>query len=93
MLYIFILTHFNCYYHIYHMENSVKGVNAAGYAIRGGQGMLTLELAWLELWLAATMAHRPPPPDEPLPEAEAAATGDANSVRSHEALAHEALGR
>jgi hypothetical protein len=42
--------------------------------------MLTLELAWLELWLDATTGDRPPTPDGPLSQAEAAAIGDAKSA-------------
>src|SRR5437588_457282 len=47
---------------------------------RGSTGMLTLELAWLELWLDATTGHRPPAPDKPLPQVEAAATGLAIAI-------------
>ncbi len=42
--------------------------------------MPTLELAWLELWLDATTAHRPPATGEPLPQAEAAAPEHAKPV-------------
>jgi hypothetical protein len=42
--------------------------------------MMTLELAWLELWLEATTAQRAPAPDERPRGAEAAGAANGNSA-------------